>query len=423
MTGALALTALLFAEVSSGNSALTEQQAVELALKNSPQVRYRGYSVEEAEAQTDAGLAWNNPLLRVGGMRYEQLIDPAIDRRSYGSHPFYHTNVGIRWSPPGLGERGAKRAEGRANEADARMELAMARRDTTALVRKLHAQILSFDAQVTLVKDVIEQREKLRQLVKSRLELQAATLLDQSLTEVDYLDARTQLAELEAKRRASHDELLIQLGLPVDAEIKLAPSGPDACTAPEGVTTLVERARAANPRLRLLHAQKTQADAEMTRRWLDLVPWFDYVQVSYGLAGDNNPSYIAFQLQLTLPILDWKGPHRRALRARGMALTERIQADNRMYSNLVLRTSALQAEQAALVARYRDAAHVVEQGVANLRKALEQKGPTSLLEIVQLQARLLATQRSYQRAQLECKLQAIELERLTSTGLDKTEGP
>jgi len=421
MTGALALTALLFAEFPIPTSPLTEQQAVELALKNSPQVRFRTHFVAEAEARTEVGLAWHNPLLRVAGMRYDQLIDPAIDRRSYGEHPFYHTSIGLRWSPPGLGERAARRAEGLANEAEARMELAIARRDTAALVRKLHAQILSYDTQVALIKDVIEQREKMRQLVKGRLELQSATLLDQSLTEVDYLDARTQLAEIEAKRRASYDELLIELGLPASADLTLAPSGGDTCTAPEEVTTLAERARAANPRLRLLHAEQSAVDAERRRRWLDLVPWFDYLQVSYGLAGDNNPSYVAFQLQLTLPILDWKGPHRRALRARELGLVERIQADDRTLSNLVLRTSALQAEQAALVTRYRDAASVVEQGVANLRKALEQKGPTSLLEIVQLQARLLATQRSYLRAQLECKLQRIELDRLTSPGLDKAD--
>jgi outer membrane protein TolC len=420
MTGALALTALLFAEVPVSNAALTEQQAVELALKNSPQVRFRGHSVAEAEAETEVGLAWNNPLLRVGGMRYDQLIDPAIDRRSYGQHPFYHTSVGLRWSPPGLGERAARRAEGQANEADARMELAITRRDTTALVRKLHARILSYDAQAVLVKDVIEQREKLRRLVKSRLELQSATLLDQSLTEVDYLDARTQLAEVEAKRRAAYDELLIQLGMPADASVTLASSGKDTCTAPEEVTRLAERARAANPRLRLLRAEQRAVEAERARRWLDLVPWFDYLQVAYGLAGDNNPSYVAFQLQLTLPILDWKGPHRRALRARELGLIERIHADDRTLSSLVLRTGALQAEQAALVARYRDAASVVEQGVANLRKALEQKGPTSLLEIVQLQARLLATQRSYLRAQLECKLQQIELDRITSSGLENS---
>jgi outer membrane protein TolC len=398
---------------------LTEDQAVELALRNSPQIKFRGHFADQAQAETEASLAWNNPKLRLSGMRYDQLVDPAIDRRTYGDHPLYHSSVALRWSPPGLGERGARRAEGQANEADARMELAIARRDTTALVRALHAQILSFDVQIALVKDVIEQREKLRQLVKSRLALQAATLLDQSLTEVDYLDARTQLAEIEAKRRGAYDELLIQLGLPEGEAITLAASGKDTCAAPEAVPTLAERARAANPRLRLLHAQQRAVGAERTRRWLELVPWLDYAQVAYGLAGDNRPSYIAFQLQLTLPILDWKGPHRRALLARQQGLDERIQADNRSLSNLVVRTSALQAEQAALVVRYREAASVVEQGVANLRKALEQSGPTSLVEIVQLQARLLATQRSYLRAQLECKLQQIELDRITGVGLAK----
>jgi outer membrane protein TolC len=416
MTAALALITLL-ASAPESAAPLTEQQAVELALRNSPQVKFRGHFVDEAEALTDASLAWNNPLLRLGGMRYDQLIDPAIDRRSYGDHPFYHASVGLRWSPPGLGERSARLAEGHAKEADARMELAIARRDTAALVRKLHAQILSYDSQLALVKDVIEQRDRLRQLVKSRLEQQAATLLDQSLTEVDYLDARTQLTEIEARRRASHDELLLQLGLPAGANIVLAPSQ-DTCAAPEDSTKLAERAHKVNPRLRLLGAQLDAVNADRRRRWLELVPWLDYAQVAYGMAGDNNPSYIAFQLQLILPVFDWKRPHRRALSAREQGLTERIQADNRALSDLVLRTTALQAEQAALVERYREAATVVERGVANLRKALEQSGPTNLLEIVQLQTRLLSTQRSYLRAQLECKLQKIELDRITSSGLE-----
>lgn len=415
MTTAFALLALVAAAPAPAAS-LTEAQAVALALDNSPQVRFRGHFVDEAEALTEAELAWNNPLLRIGGLRYDQLIDPAIDRRTYGDHPLYHANVGLRWAPPGLGERAAKRAAGRAEEADARMELALARRDTAALVRKLHARILSFDAQVALVKEVIEQREKLRALVKRKLEQQAATLLDQSLTEVDFLDARTQLTELEARRRSSYDELLVQLGVPRGAVIALVPSA-DKCSPPEEAARLAERAHQVNPRLRLLNAQLEAASAERRRRWLDLVPWFDYVQLAYGFAGDNNASYVAFQFQLALPLLDWKRPHRRALAAKERGLAERIHADNRALSDLILRTTALQAQQAALVERYRDAAVVVETGVANLRKALEQSGPTNLFEIVQLQARLLATQRSYLRAELDCRLQKIELDRLTSSGL------
>jgi outer membrane protein TolC len=400
---------------------LTEEQAVALALRESPQVKSRRDFLEESEAQTEASLAWNNPLVRATGLRYDELIEPGLGDRSYGRHPLYHASVGMRWSPPGLGERSAVRAAGLAHEADARMELAVVRRDTVALVRRLHAEILSDDAELTLDRDVAEQRAKLRALVKSRLERQAATMLDQSLSEVDYLDAQAQLAELEVRRRAAYDELRIQLGLPSDQAITLVPSDDEGCSAPESAVRLAERARAANPRLRLLNAELGAADAERRRRWMELIPWFDYLQVSYGFAGDNNPGYVAFQLQLTLPLLDWKRPHRRALAARKNGLLERIVADDRALTSLVLRTAAAQAEHAALVERYREAAAVVDEGLSRLRKAVADGLVTNLFEVVQLQTRLLATKRSYLRARLGCKLQRIELDRLTSSGVEPQE--
>ena len=415
MTSPLAL--MLVVGAAAGGGPLTESDAVGLALQNSPQVKARTDYLDEAQALTEAGLAWNNPQLRMSGLRYDELIDPMIDRRSYGTHPLYHGSLALRWSPPGLGERGARRAEGQANEADTRMDVAVARRDTAALVRKLHAQILSYDAEIALDREVIDQRAKLRGLVKSRLDQQMGTLLDQSLAEVDYLDARTELAGVEVRRRAAYDQLLLQLGLPEGESVTLAGSE-QSCAAAEPSSKLAERARAANPRLRLLEAQDRAVSAERTRRKLELIPWLDYVQVGYGFAGDNNPSYVAFQLQLTLPLLDWKGPHRRALTARHEALTERVRAEDRMLSDLVLRASAAQAEQSALVSRYREAAATVEGGLAHLREALEKGRVTNLFEVVQLQARLLATKRSFLRAHLECKVQAIELDRLTSSGLN-----
>ncbi len=398
------------------NVSLTEDQAVEMALRNSPQVKLRADLVQESEALTEAGLAWNNPRLRLAGLRYDELLEPAIDRRSYGNHPLYHASVGLRWYPPGLGERGARRAEGLAKEAGAGAELAIARRDTAALVRKLHAQILSYDAELALDRDVIEQRAKMRALVDNRLAQHAATMLDQSLSEVDYLDAQTQLAELEVRRRAAYDQLLLQLGLTAGQALTLVPSTHDTCAPSETAATLAEQARAANPRLRFLRAEITAADAERRRRWLEIVPWFDYVQVAYGFAGDNRPSYVALQLELTLPLFDWKGPHRRAQAARKDALHERMRADDRTLGDLVLRATAAQGEQAALVERYRAAASVVEGGLGRLRQALAQNTVTNLFQVIELQARLLATKRSYLRAQLACKLQKIELDRLTGRG-------
>jgi hypothetical protein len=145
-----------------------------------------------------------------------------------------------------------------------------------------------------------------------------------------------------------------------------------------------------------------------------LIPWFDYLQVGYGLAGDNRPSYVSFQFQLTLPLFDWKGPHRRALAARHEALLEQRNAEDRRLSDTVLRLAGAQAAQAAVVARYGEATQVVEGGLARLRKAVEQGQVTNLVELVQLQTRLLAIKRSHLRALLDCQLQRIELDRISS---------
>ena len=413
MTPAMALVVLATAAAPT-TAPITEADAVALALHNSPQVKFRSHFIDEARALTEVALRWNNPLLRFSGLRYDRLVEPPLRGEAYDDHPLYHSSIALRWSPPELGQRRARAAEGLSGEAEARMDLALARRDTTALVRKLHAEILSYDAQLALGRDVIEQRQKLRTLVQSRLEQHAATLLDQSLSDVDYLDAMTELARLEVRRRAAYDELLIQLGLPAGASITLAPSG-QTCTAVSDPETLASQAQKANPRLQLYRAQLYATEANHRQKSLALFPWFDYFQVGYGFSGNNNPSYVAFQAQLILPLLDWKRADRRALTARHEGLVERIHADERELTDLVLRTTAAQAEQVALVQRYRDAASVVESGLLHLRQAMAQGQITNLFEIVQVQTRLLATQRSYLRAELDCKLYQIELERVTST--------
>jgi outer membrane protein TolC len=405
---------LVLAAAPALSSPLTEDQAVELALRNSPQVKFRGHFFEEAKARTDADLHWNNPQLRISDMRYGQLVDPAIDRRTYGDHPFYHTEIAIRWRPPELGERGALRAEGRVREADRRLDLAETIRETRAFVRQLHARILTYDAQIALGKETVEQTAKLNDLVKRKREQHAATLLEQSIFDVEHLDAANHLAEAEVRRRAAYNQLLAQLGLPAGAEIALAPSTKDPCAPPAETAALIERAKATNPRLDLYRAEIERADAARKKGWLDLIPWFDFLQVSYGLAGDNNPSYVAFNLALTLPILDWKRADRRAAATRRDGFLERIKADERALSDLVIQTAAEQAEQAVLVKRYRESVAVMEDAVEKFRASLERGHATDLFEVVKIESRLQTTRRYYLRAQLECKLQQIELERLSS---------
>ncbi len=415
----LLLALLLAAQVEAG-LALSEEQAVELALKNSPALRAQRDSVDEARALTDVETRWNNPELRVSGLRYDRLVEPTVNRDPYPLDPFYHAKVRLRWAPPGLGERGAREAEGKAEEAKAGRDLAMATRDTVALARSLHARIVSYDEQLALGKEVLQQRETLRDLVKSRLALHAATRMELSLSEVDCLDASTELTELESHRKAAYDELLLLLGLPPGSNVTLIPEQTESCADVPDVAQWIERAEKASPRLRVYEAETSAADAARTRSWLALVPWFDFFEVQYGMGGHTNsgydPSYVSFGFQLTLPLFDWKLADRRALAARQHGLLERVRADKLEVSQAILRAAAAQAEQAALVRRYRDAASVVEEGLAHIHRALKSGEVSNLMQVVELDARLSDTKRSYLRARLDCKLNRIELDRLASSG-------
>lgn len=416
----LFIALLLLAEVQSG-PALSEARAVDMALKNSPRLRAQQDSVDEARALTDVATRWNNPQLRVSGLRYDQTIKPAFTSDSYPLDPLYHTHVALRWAPPELGQRGAREAEAKADEARANMSLTMATRDLVARVRSLHATVLSYDEQLALGQEVLHQREQLRDLVKSRLALSAATRLDLSLSEVDYLDASTQLAELEAGRKSAYEELLLHLGLSVGATVALAADAHDTCADVPDVAQWIERGEQASPRLRVYDAETKATDAERSRRWLALVPWFDYFEVQYAMGGtttsEYHPGYVSFGFQLTLPLLDWKRADRRALNAREQGLLERVRADKLEVAQAILRVAAVNGEQVALVRRYRDAASVVEDGLSGIRRALASGEITNLVQVVQLEARLSATKRSYLRARLDCKLSRIELDRLVGAGL------
>jgi outer membrane protein TolC len=416
----VALLVLSQVQTEAPGQALSETQAVELALKNSPRLRAERDSVDEARALTDVATRWNNPQLRVSGVRYDQTVKPAFTSDPYPLDPLYHTRVALRWAPPELGQRGAREAESKADEARAEVSLVMATRDLVARVRGLHATVLSYDEQLKLGKEVLRQREQLRDLVKSRLALSAATRLDQSLSEVDLLDASTQMTELEAHRRSAYGELLLHLGLPVGTTVTLTPDEADTCADVPDVAQWIERGEKASPRLRVYEADMKAADAERSRRWLALVPWFDFFEVGYAIGGNTTsgyvPGYVSFGFQLTLPLLDWKRADRRALAARHAGLLEQVRADKVEVSQAILRAAALHAEQAALVRRYRDAAAVVEEGLGHIRRALASGEITNLVQVVQVEARLSAAKRSYLRAHLDCKLSRFELDRLVGAG-------
>ena len=408
---------LVLAQIPAASATYTEVQAVERALVHSPLLEAKDHEADEASALTDVATRWSNPQLRISKLRYDQLVEPAVQGRTYGDHPFQKTSIGIRWNHPELGQRSTRTAEARVREVKAAAERVQARRDTVALVRTLHASVVSLDAQIDLEKSALAGRERLRDLVHKRVEQQAATHLDQSLADVDYLDVFTRLSELEMQRRQDYESLLAQLDLPPDTVVTLLRDSGDGCKQSVDSRSIEQRAERANPWADMVAQEIKATDTERSRRSWVLLPWPDYLQASYVMAGDNKPGYFTLEFGLTLPLLDWKRGERRAFAAKHSALVEELRAQNRALTDRLRRTASAQAAQALLVRRYHDSAAEIDQGLTLLRRSFESGETTNLLQIEHVQTRLFAAQRAALRAELDCKLRQIELDRLTGANL------
>jgi outer membrane protein TolC len=398
-----------------GGATYTESQVVELAIQNSPLLASRGHQLEESEALVDVARRWENPELRLTGMRYGQLVDPALDRRTYGDHPFGNMSIGLRWSPPELGQRGTRLAEARVLEATASAGKTQSRRDVLAMVRSLHATILNLDTRIELAKTTVDQRFQMRDLIARRLKQNAATLIEKSVADMDCLDAQTVLSELTQDRNRSYNSLLAALGLPADHAAVFVSDGKDACQPVGEVEPLAKQAESTNPRSQVVAAEIKQAEAERSRKWLALVPWPSFIQGQYELATDKSPGFLSFSLGVPLPVFDWKRADRRASKAKGRMLVEELRAENRALADSVRKTAAEQKAQAAMFSLYQESSAVVEQGLAAVKKSIESGESTNLYQALQLQSRLLAARKAALKSELECKLNRIEIDRLTGS--------
>lgn len=402
---ALAAAALL----AGAGPALTEAEAVELALRASPALKALAAQLDETRALEDAAGRWNNPELRIQKLRSDRLIEPGLRQATYPDHPLEGARVGLRWEPPRPGVASAREAEAAAETARAEADRELARRAIEARARARHAKVRLLDLALESAQAERDLRERTRRALERRVEQGAATALDLSAAAVDALEAAEVAERLEIERARALSDLLALLALPAGSAPALSADGAVRCEAPEA-SPLLARAAAGDPSQGAFRAEIAAADAERSRRWLALVPWPSHLQASYVFRGDADPAYWTFQLGFELPLLDWKRAERRAFAARKARLEAERTAEAAELGHDVRHALARLGERAARVRRYAGAAAALEEAAARF----DAIGPAaSTVQAAQLRARVLAARRARAEAELECTLERIELDRLT----------
>jgi hypothetical protein len=235
--------------------------------------------------------------------------------------------------------------------------------------------------------------------------------LDLELVGLELLDATVDLRELRSRRRLAHDELAALLGAEMGSALELSAQGAPECAEPDDLPGLQERARRNSVESRRAAARQAAVDSERTRRNLELVPWFDFVQLAYVAGGDSDPDYAELSFALTLPLLEWGCADRRTLDARKARVAEQEKASAAELERSVRIARQGVLEQAGLVACYRGAEPGMASSVASLSQATEAR-ELELSMLTRVEGRVLKARRNHQKARLECRLAQIELERL-----------
>lgn len=391
----LACAALLTAEAPPPGSTprWTEARVAQRAVEASAAVKALERRVEEGLAGERAEAAWENPELRLRGHRSD------LD--------FEGGQIALRWSPPRPGERTARRAAAAQRTAGFSAEREISRRDVSATARALHAMLLGLDAQLAVAREERAERERTRVAVQQRLEAAAATVLERGDVELARLEVDAQVRELEIRRAGAEDELRRLLDLPAGAAVALSAEGATQCAAPD--VSAPGSVAGDDPRLEVLRSGAREAEAELLRDRLALLPWPSYVQAAWVVPRRGDPGYWSFQVGVELPLFDLGRAARQADSAKRAAVGEELRAEVRAGAVELQRARSELDARAVQAEHHRASARALEEALRPFARHAELEGS---LAAGQLRARLLAARRAALEAELKCVLARVAVDRL-----------
>lgn len=279
--------------VVSSHPALSEDEAVLIALRDNPQLRL--YRTERAVAagQIITATALNNPSLGVDALHVQ-----APDKLGW--------EFSLKWTPPQPVEWLARRSQARARQEEVNYEIAEREWALATEVRVVFSTLIELADQRQMGEQGLLLRKRLSTATRTRVNRGAGTRLELNLVELAQMYAQRDFDELDVRVQQAQNALQLLLGVTSAAPIPItgSPVNPIIPSAPTRPEPLAEQALATRPALQAAYARITQRNqairAETARRY----PWLTFK----GTYRENNLSSYPHDLQLgidlSLPVLN-----------------------------------------------------------------------------------------------------------------------
>jgi outer membrane protein TolC len=270
-------------------TALTEQQVIELALKYSRKLQSLSTNVDIADYRLDSSGWIRNPELR--------LSDQST---SHYTEEYDELRAGLRWRLPKLGELGQEKQRARVELWDRKVEEIRSRQKFIARIRKDYADVLMYDHLAEFAQKRVTKENERIQIVEQLVALGSRSIVYFTKAKMWHAESKNDLAralqnqglarrKLAKLIRVSEDTPLLMQELPeVDLDLD----------------SLINLAIENRPEIMLVQQRIELANRQQKLEYLKLIPWFNFIDVSYRVDKIRHRESREFLTGINLPIFN-----------------------------------------------------------------------------------------------------------------------
>lgn len=389
------------------NNTLTLPQAIERAIKNSPELKPFIYRLEAQQARvTQAGVS-PKP-------EFSVTVEDALGSGVYEGFDSAQTTLGISWVLEGkLKQRRADFAQSEYSFVEAEREMKLV--DTTAQTAHYFLYALALQQRIEIAEQFVKLMEQTRRNIKKRVTVGRAPTAELLSAEVDLAQYRLSLMDFQHELETTYIQLAAQWGnlQPAFTRVEGSLSAiPELASFESLKQSLLDSPHLA----RYLTLERvTEAELHLAEQQSQREPWRFSVGVRKFQANDDH-SVVA---GLSIPFRGGTAYRGRisevqatlaAQQAEGDALRIRIETDLfRLYRQLENNVHTSIAFRDTIVPK-------LEQAETEIHKGYE-LGKHSYLELLAVQNKLVEARLRLLDASLNAHLNIVEIERLTGAQL------
>lgn len=308
------------AEAGQGAISITAEEAVDLALNNSRQLQLLETNVQ-IQASRSRSVDWlNNPEVRVRDLTTRNVHEQ-----------FDELQIGLRWSPPGLGEPSEEKQQDQVRLWERKVEAARAKDWLASRVRRACADVIMYRELVRIAQTRVDNEIKRISQIQTMMNLGRRTIVYYTKSKMFVTDAKNQYTRNLNNLREEQRRLQRLTGASDRIDVVPEPL-PKVDLTLEQLLMIAYANRSEVP---FVEQRKLLAAKQYNLERLRLVPWVSFFEVSHHIES-NMDDWQELRLGVEIPLFNWNMGNIRATRLgisgkenQSLAIQERIEDEVR----------------------------------------------------------------------------------------------